>query len=138
MNLGRYQLGDWVTIPVLTGTSWPVDGSSVRSIPTVTIFDENQDLVVVDEQVPPVVDQTGLHILERQLGPEFAVGTYDVYVEWDDAGDTKTVHRTLEVVAGGHSAGAYIGLNHYDGHNASYIQGMTDSGLVEARKGPQV
>lgn len=127
-----------MTLPVLTGTSWPVDGSSVRSIPTLTVFDSNQDLVVVDEQVPPVVNQTGLHILERQLGPEFTVGTYDAYVEWNDAGSTKTVHRTFEVVAGGHPAGAYIGLNHYDGHNAAYLQGMTDGGRVEARKGPVV
>lgn len=140
MNLGRYQQGDWLPIPVLTGTAWPLSSGSVRSIPSVTFIDESSDLVARDEDVTPVVLETGLHTVERQLGPEFPAGRYTAIVSWNDAGasNNRSLLRTFEVVAGGDPGGAYVGLTYYAGHNADYILGMTDSGQIDTRKGPVV
>ena len=140
MFLGRKSQGDWLGIPLLTGTSWPASSGSVRSIPTVTVFDENQDVVTRDEELKPVTLKTGLHLGERQLGPEFAAGRYVMLVEWNDGGASvnRTALHTFEVVPVGHSAGAYVGLHFYRGQNSDYLLGMTDGGLVESRKGPKV
>lgn len=133
-----YQLGGWVTLPVFTGTSWPLDLSGDQSVPKLAILDANGDYVVRDEDVPPVLNKVGYHMGRRRLGPEFAVGVYDALITWDDAGDTKGVTRRFEVVAGGDPAGAYVGLSFFDGRNSPYLVGLTDGGRVEARKGPKV
>ena len=139
MHFGRNQLGDWVPIHVATGTSWPVDGSGNRTIPTLTIIDSNQDIVCRDEEIPPSPDQTGLFCVERQLGPEFSVGNYTVLIRWNDGGSAvnRSILGNLEVIPGGDSRGAYVGLHFYRGTNVDYILGMTDSGRVEPRKGPK-
>jgi hypothetical protein len=138
MITGTYQLGGWVPLPVLTGTSWPLDVSGVRVIPSLSIFDESFDYVVRDEPVVPVLSETGMHMVQRRLGPEFSTGTYEALITWDDAGSLKGVRRRFEVVAGGDAGGAYVGLSFFDGRNSAYLVGMTDGGLVEARKGPKV
>jgi hypothetical protein len=138
MHFGRQQLGDWVPIHVATGTSWPVDSSGDRTIPTLTIFDSNSDVVCRDEEIPPAPSQVGLFCVERQLGPEFAAGQYTVLIKWNDgaAASTRAIHGCLTVIPGGNSAGAYVGIHFYRGKNVDSIVGMTDSGLVESRKGP--
>lgn len=138
MFAGTYQLGDWVILPAFTGTSWPLDAGGDRSVPKLSIFDDNGDYVVRDEDVPPVPSQTGYHVGRRRLGPEFTSGTYGAAITWDDVGSTKGVMRQFEVVAGGDPAGAYVGLSFFDGRNSPYLVGLTDGGLVESRKGPKV
>lgn len=139
MDLGRHQLGGWIPIHVATGTSWPVDSSGDRTIPTVMILDSNQDVVARGEEIPPSPDETGLFCLERQIGPEFATGRYTTVMQWNDgaAAINRALLGTFEVVPGGNSAGAYVGLHFYRGRNVDYVVGMTDSGLVESRKGPK-
>ena len=140
MFLGRRRQGEWLSISLLTGTSWPASSGGVRSIPVVTVFDENQDVVTRDEELKPVTLTTGLHLGERQLGPEFAPGRYVMLIEWNDGGasNNRTALHTFEVTEGGHPAGAYVGLHFYRGQNSDYLLGMTDGGLVESRKGPKV
>lgn len=140
MNLSRHQQGDWLYIPALTGTAWPVDSGGVRSIPTATYIDENQDIVAAGEALKPSELQPGLHSVERQLGPEFPEGRYTVIISWNDASgaDNRSLIRTFEVVPGGHPSGAYVGISYYAGHNADYILGLTDCGQVDTRKGPVV
>lgn len=138
MIVGTYQLGGWVLMPAFTGTSWPLDSSGDRVIPQMSIFDDNGDFVVRDEDVPPVPSVTGYHMGRRRLGPEFTVGVYEAAITWDDAGSTRGIRRRFEVVAGGDPAGAYVGLSFFDGRNSPYLVGLTDGGRLEARKGPKV
>jgi hypothetical protein len=138
MNLGTYQLGDWLPVPLLTGVAWPLDSSGDRVVPTLSIFDENYDFVTRGEDVVPIPTETGLHGAYRRLGPEFAAGFYTAIVEWDDAGNNKAVQRVFRIKPGGHSSGAYVGLHFYEGRNSQYLVGMTDCGLIESRKGPKV
>jgi hypothetical protein len=139
MYLGTFQHGDWIPIPLLTGTAWPLDSSSVRSIPTLTVIDENSDVVLTGEEIPPTLT-TGLHNVERQVTAEFVAGRYVGILRWNDAGAAVNRHTivTFTVDPGGNSVGAITGLHFYRGQNADFILTMSDSGTVESRKGPSV
>jgi hypothetical protein len=140
MYIGTFQQGDWIPIPLLTGTAWPLDSSGVRTIPTLTVINESQDLVLRDEEVPPAGLTTGMHALIRQATAEFSVGRYVGIIKWNTGGVSNNRHElvTFTVVAGGNPVGALVGLHFYRGPNADYLLTMSDSGTIESRKGPQV
>lgn len=139
MYLGTFQNGDWIPIPLLTGTAWPLDSSGVRTIPTLTVIDESQDVLLTGEEIPPTLT-TGLHMVERQVTAEFAAGRYIGIIKWNTAGAAVNRHDivTFTVDPGGNSVGAITGIHFYRGQNADYILTMSDSGTVESRKGPSV
>ena len=138
MYLGRYQQGAWLNVPLLD-SAWPTDASGDRTYPEMRIFDSNWDLVSDGEQVKPIESTTGLHRIERRLGPELPVGQYTAVIRWKVASGTvnRDILRRFTVVAGGHAAGAYIGLHYLSGNNTDAIAGMLDGGTIEIRRGPQ-
>jgi hypothetical protein len=139
MYLGVFQQGDWLSIPLLTGTAWPVDSSGDRTIPTLTVIDENGDLVLTGEEIKPTLT-TGLHVMERQVSAEFAVGRYIGIIRWNTGEGSDNRHDLVSftVDPGGNSVGALVGLHFYRGQNKDYVLSMSDSGTVESRKGPIV
>lgn len=138
MFLGYVQNGGWLTIPAHTGTAWPSDGSSARAFPTMSVFDVNGDVICQDEYVPPVPEHTGLHQVQRQIGPEFTAGRYSLLVSWQVGSNpvNRREFHTFEVRPGGESRGAYVGLQFFAASNADFVVGMLDCGRIETRKGP--
>lgn len=142
MNLGTYQLGEWLTAQVVTGEppAWPTDASSNRTFPELSIFDENGDYVTRGEKLVPKSGQTGFHLLSRGLGPEFTVGPYVFLIEWQEG--SNTFNRALEgaftIIGGGDARGALVGIHHYRTPRGDFVVTQSDTGMLEKRKGPQL
>lgn len=146
MYLGRFQQGDWVTIPVVCRDSsrspiLPTDGAG-DSVPAwINIYDKNHRLVVRARAATPKnrLRAKGLLETEQRIGPEFLdEGLYTVLVEWSDGSYSATgadLH-SFEVIPGGDPAGTYISLTFYRRPHANYVIGLTDGGLVDWRKNP--
>ena len=151
MNLGRFQQGDWLPIPVVTDNTsgspaFPTDNAAAVVHPYLWIIDPTQthQLLVLAEQPLAAISRfdsnlTGRHLLYQRIGPELPVGLYYVYLQWQAASATynrRQVH-TFQVVAGGDTKGAYTSLVFYERPHANFLVGQTDGGLLEARRNPQ-
>ena len=151
MNLSRVQQGDWLLIPVVTANSsgaaaFPTDSGGAVVWPYLSIVDptlSHQLLVLVDQPLTALSrfnsDLTGRHELWQRIGPEFPVGIYYVYIQWQAGSATFNRRRvyTFQVVAGGDTKGAYSAMTYYEQPQASWIVGQTDGGLLEARRNPK-
>lgn len=143
MDLGTYQLGDWLQLAVVTGDdppAWPTDASGNRTFPEISIIDSNGDFVTRGEKMVPKVGKTGFHRLSRGLGPEFTVGQYVVMIEWQESSSTmnRAVAAAFTVKAGGDSRGAIVGIHHYRTPRADFVVTQSDTGVLEKRRGPQL
>lgn len=142
MDLGTYQLGDWLTLQVVTGEppAWPTDASGNRVFPELSIVDENGDFVTRGEKLVPVSGKLGFHLLSRGLGPEFTVGHYVAFIEWQESSDTlnRATAGVFTVRAGGDTRGAIVGIHHYRTPRADFVVTQSDTGVLETRRGPQL
>lgn len=142
MDLGTYQLGEWMLLSVATGIppAWPTDASANRVFPELSIIDENGDFVTRGEKMPPTSMKTGLHIMSRCLGPEFTVGQYVAIIEWQESSDTMNRSQVgvFKVIAGGDSRGALVGIAHFRTPRANFVVTQSDTGVLEQRRGPQL
>lgn len=151
MNLGRVQPGDWLQIPVVTNdasgfAAFPTDNTGAAVWPYLCIIDPtktHQLLVIADQPLPAInrfdSNLTGRHALWQRIGPEFPVGVYYCYIQWQAASATfnrRQIH-TFQVVPGGDVKGAYTALTFYEQPQASFIVGQTDGGLLESRRNPK-
>lgn len=143
MFIGDFRLGDWVPFSLKTGDtvpSWPTDASGNRVFPKISIFDANGDYVTRDELMAPIATETGLHILNRALGPEFSAGRYTVLYQWQIG--SNTVNRqdasSFNIVAGGDSRGAIVGIHSYRTPRGTFVVTQSDSGTLEKRRGPKL
>lgn len=135
----RYAIGDWMSVELQTGVSWPTDASGGQSVPEYLIIDSAGDVVASGEQIRPVLTVPGLHVVERQIGPEFSAGHYTLVARWKVASNSFNRGKVFffEVGSRGHSAGAIVGMHHYEAPNVDYLVTQTDSGTLEARREPQ-
>jgi hypothetical protein len=151
MNLGRVQQGDWLQIPLVTVTSsgavgFPTDNTGAIAWPMLSIIDPtktHQQLVMTDQPLTAINrhddNLKGRHALWQRIGPEFPVGVYYCYLQWQAGSATMNRRRVyvFQVVAGGDPKGAYTALAYYQQPQASFIVGQTDGGLLEARRNPK-
>ena len=146
MYIGRFMLGDWVPLQVLTYNSslavvWPTDGSANILSPYVTVYDASLNRILTAKQIPAHDPDTttGYHFLEQRLGPEFSTGWHMVLYEWRDAAssENKSNIDTFDVIAGGEDDGTYVGLHYYERPDSVQIVGVTDAGRIEARRNPR-
>lgn len=151
MNLGRVQQGDWLPIHVVTTdangvAAFPTDNTGAVVYPYLSIIDPTQthQLLILDAAPLTALNRfdtnlTGRHLLWQRIGPEFPVGLYYAYIQWQAASATFNRRRlhSFQVVPGGNVKGAYTSLAYYERPHASFIVGQTDGGLLEARRNPQ-
>lgn len=141
MYLGRFKLGDFLPIP-----AWCVNSSREEVSPTVaasyTIYDVADSIITGANDAKMIphdkATRTGWFYAEHRLGSAFAVGRHNILVEWASGGSNFGEVHCFEIVAGGHTSGGYIGLEHVQSPQAKYVVGLLDSGSVEIRKGPSI
>lgn len=135
--LGRFQLGDFLPIPVPCRDASRVEVSPTAA-PNYSIYDGTDTVIVDDLKMVPhdKPTRTGWFYAEHQLGSGFAVGRYNGLIQWASGGNAFAKEFCFEIVAGGSASGAYIGLEYQASPQARFVVGLVDSGSVEQRKNP--
>lgn len=138
MNLGRYYLGQFVPIPL----SCVVAGVAVAptAAPTLSIYDSANTETLADRTMFPIDKEnvTGQFLYLARLSSSFSAGQYSVRLRFASSGTGYPVVHTFQVVSGGHSSGAYVGMHHFQRPDLAHILGVTDGGTLEFRKNPKV
>lgn len=143
MFRGRFQLGGFVDLDLLC-TDSNGDPVAPDDAPTVTIYDDTGTPVKTDLKMPPKgINKTGYFGLVVFLDSDFSTGPHIAKYSWDDGGGAHEGGKieSFTIKAGGHSSGAYIGLEWYDRPHASFLVGAlekpsTSSGTIEWRRNP--
>lgn len=140
MFIGRFQLGDFLPLSVQCMTS---SGEvAPTAAPNYTIYNSSDTIVTGadDVKLPPLDKSilTGWFAGEHQLGSNFSNGIYTVRIEWASGGSNYAKVFGFQIVPGGNSTGAYIGMEFFTPPHANYVVGMSDAGTVEGRKNPRV
>lgn len=137
MYLGRYTLGDWVTLKVITRNTSDVP-TAPSAAPTVRFY-TGSGTTVESTSMPPYEKniKTGLFILEHFLGSAFAVGQYVALVEETVSSSALKQLYFFEVVASGNNNGAYLNIHYYKAPQSPYIVGLPEDGTLENRKNPR-
>lgn len=141
-DLGRYQLGEYVRIPVQTRNASAAE-TAPSAAPTYTLYKANDTPITGHDTVtmPPkfLGLLTGWFESEIRLSSTFSAGRYNVLIEYSiSGGHTGAEQHSFDVVAGGNANGAYIGLQWYPRPHAKFLVGLLDSNTLEARKNPKV
>jgi len=138
MYLGRYMLGEWVPFKVVTRSTARVP-SSPTAAPTLRIYDAAGNTVATSSM--PIYQKnirTGTFILEKLLDSSFSAGQHVALIEFTVGGNALKELHHFEVIAGGHSQGAYLGIHFYRPPHADYLVGITEDGSTDRRKNPKV
>lgn len=139
--IGRFILGDFLPLHVMC-----INGSLVEAAPTTaasyTIYDSSGTVITGADDVKMAPHdkptRTGWFYAEHRLGSNFSAGRHDVLVEYTVSGSVRTRQFCFEIVAGGHTSGAYIGLEYQASPQARFVVGLPEAGTLEQRKGPSV
>lgn len=139
--LGRFRLGDYVPIAVVTRGSGTVEEGSTAA-PQYTIYNASgtvvtgADDVSIEPQSKP--ERVGWYGTEHRLDSNFSTGSYAVVVTWAEGGDGYAQTLSFEVTDGGHASGGYVGLAERQGLPV-VIAGLCENpATLELRKGPSV
>lgn len=136
---GRYQLGQSAPVAVRT-----VNGQGTPDLPDDVPIAYLYDASGVKKKAVllPVVDQQagggGWFLLPLFLNEVFAEGTYQVAITWRVAGEVYMDTFRLEIVPGGHVAGAVIALQAYELPHGKFLVQQLDSGKVAAGRNPRL
>ncbi|MFO0899366.1 MAG: hypothetical protein U0836_18225 [Pirellulales bacterium] len=137
MFIGRFQLGDFVTLVV-----WCRDSAGTPAVPTAhpqaKIYDaagslvQTHDLPLVDS-----ADTTGRFRFELPLGTQYAVGYYDVKIDYTISSVVYSELMSFQVLAGGHTDGSLIAAELYNSPNSPWLVAETDRGTLLAHRNPR-
>lgn len=135
--LGDYQLGDWISLDVVTSNASGVP-TAPTTCPTLTIIDAS-GTSVLSRLIPPVLlgSKTGLFGFQQPLDSNFSAQQYFALIEWTVGSFDGKQISSFEVVAGGNNKGAYDSIHFYDRPHADFIVGKTDIGTLETRRNPR-
>ena len=138
MNLGRFELGQELVVPMLC-----TDGSGVAVVPDVppAIALYNAAGVKVLSAQMACRDRygaTGLFLYRTPLNATFAVGKWSASVAWKAAGVGRVRAFQFEIVAGGDANGAVVGLYFLERPQANYVVQKTDGGARSFGRNPRL
>ncbi len=137
MSLGRFKLGDFVPLSVLTHGAGDIVYAPAAA-PTAIVYDG--DGVKVASFALPVVDKgavTHLFVLPLRLDSTYAVGSYSVAINYT-ANSIKHLHVLhFEVVGGGDAAGSIISQVFYPRPHARFLVQKTSSFTRRLTKNPR-
>lgn len=129
LDLGRFQLGDFVPLFIP-----PMDENGVPGLPdtgNVTVWDASSVGSSLATAVIPKRDDTPTFFLALPLDGTYAAGkTYIVTYEWTVGGDAMGGAWTFEVVAGGDTEGAILGMTAVGYPAEDQIVYLTDAGTL--------
>lgn len=128
MNLGRYQLGEEMVIPlhVTDGANTP---GTPDVLPWAMVYSAAGAKVISALMAPrDRYRATGLFFYRLQLGSLFALGQYSVAVAYKVSGVGRLKTMKFEVVGGGDANGAVVSMYWMDRPQAKYLVQRTDAG----------
>ena len=137
MYLGRKQLGDSITLSLLT-----LNGSGVAAMPQyVPVLKVWSNSAQIFSREMPVVDRynvPGLFYYQLFLGSDFTTGLYHINYWWlIDADDYEgSAEDYFEVVAGGDDDGATLAMHYFKRPHADFVVRQTERGDIRAGRNP--
>lgn len=125
MYLGRYSLGQYVPLAVLTlgdgySSGWP----SVA--PNFAVYDDSGERIVTGS-LPSVDRELGTFSFRLRLGTAFAVGHHTAVVDWILDGTNRRAVSRFEVVGGGNANGGIISMHAYRRPHADFLVSKLDT-----------
>jgi hypothetical protein len=137
--LGRYQLGEEVTVDLLcqTATGAP---QAPDLAPVVLVYDLRASTKLLTARLPPLDPgrQPALYRYRYRLGPGLALGPYAACLCYRVSGQAQVRQVVWDVVAGGHGDGAVISQYHLLRPEAAYLVQRTESGARIFGRNPSV
>lgn len=140
MNLGRRELGEWLPIYLVCRSGPLVEAAPVVA-PAYSIYPGDSDTPLESDVTMPPINRdelTGHFLAHHRLGPKFSTGHYRVLKEWTVGTNSFAETDSFEIVGGGSSKGAYVGLFWYERPHAKYLIGQLDDGTIERRPSPRL
>lgn len=137
MFIGRFQLGEIVPIVV-----WARNNAGTPAVPSshpeARIYDAAGTLVQT-HSLPLVdsADTVGRFRYELPLGTQYAVGYYDVKIEYTISAVVYAELMSFQVLAGGHTDGALIAAELYNSPHSPWLVAETDRGALLAHRNPR-
>jgi len=137
MNLGRYQLGTSVPVPLLC-----VDGSNTPVVPDAAPYARimHGATVVANVQMP-ILDslaQTGLFHYPLYLDSSYAVGSYQAILSWVTGSFHGLDAHDFEIIPAGHVDGAVTSMYFYRRPHADFVVQGLQSGKIIPGRNPRV
>ncbi len=142
MTLGRKQLGDWLPIKLLCRNTSFAEAAPVIA-PSYTIYPNDSDSPVTGADtvsMPPIHrdELTGHFRSFHKLDSNFSTGQYRILKEYTIGSSAFAKEDRFEIVAGGHTGGAYVSLFWYSRPHADFLIGQLDDGTIEMRPSPRI
>ncbi len=138
MYLGRYQLGEYIQIPVQTH-SGSIEEVAPTAAPQISIYKTNDTPILNASRMAPQdrPTRTGWFTTNILLDSTYSAGRYFGTITWAYSGSNYSDQFTFEVVAGGNAYGPYENIDFYERPHADYVVGFTASGTTEFRRNPK-
>ena len=138
MNLGRFELGQEIVVPLLC-----TDGAGVAVVPDVApaIAFYNGAGVKVLSDLMACRDRfgaTGLFFYRRPLGSAFGSGKWSISMSWKAAGVARLRVFQFEIIPGGDAAGAVVSQYFFERPQAVYLVQHTDGGTRTFGRNPRL
>lgn len=138
MDLGRYQIGDEVPLPLLclNSSERPADPDEA---PRVAVYGGAGGAVA--DFALPVCDKAetvGWFLGRLYLGGDYAEGHYEVVSRWAVGGTQGGRVDTFEVVAGGAESGQVIAMHSYERPHSNFMVQQRTSGRLYKGRNPRV
>lgn len=137
MYLGRYQLGQYVPLRLVTQT---VAGAPTLPDAAPTLYTWS-GTSKIETLLVPAIDQkrtTAMFFLPLFLGSLYAVGNYRVVYQWANSSVTNQAVDTFEIVTGGDALGDVAAMHAYDCPDGTFVVRQVGRGLLTVGRGPHV
>lgn len=137
MFIGRFQLGD--VVPFVVSARNNAGTPTLPSAhPEARIYDAAGTLVQTHSL--PLVDSGDTPArfrFDMPLGTQYAVGYYDVKIEYTISAVVYAELMSFQVVPGGHTDGSLIAAELYNSPNSPWLVAETDRGALLAHRNPR-
>jgi hypothetical protein len=138
MNLGRFELGQELVVPMLC-----TDGDMAAVVPdappAISVYDADGSKVL--SALMACRDRfgaTGLFLYRAPLGSAFSVGRWSIALTWKYSGVGRLRVFQFEIVPGGDQAGAVVSQYFLERPNANYLVQRTDGGTRTFGRNPRL
>ncbi len=137
-DIGRYALGDYVTVPVFT-----TNGSGTASAPTAcpawrAYVGSGTTAITGSVPIGDKPGTTGDFLLDLFLDDRFSAGTWQLAITWAVSGTTYGVEYRFVIDSGGDTRGTPISLYSYEQRDQNILVWQTDGGMLVRGRGPKV
>lgn len=136
MWIGQFQLGDFLSLRLQCETSAGVP-TVPDDTPTAKIYDATGTLIeTINLPVLEPNRSTGWFGKAHRLGSSYSTGRYAIRYTFAITSTFGKV-ECFEIVDGGSTTGAVIGMTYYERPHARFVVYATDDGSITAGKNPR-